>query len=1017
MPEKVVNPLFQTGFFIFSNMYDDSLITDFYKKICNESYDNTIRAQYNAIGRRRMMKYHPKVYGVGLIDSIKVDDIFNNRVGIPMGSSICKLSNIVIPYYDKKKFLRVYGSGIRKIPLNDFLIRTDIFDNSINVQIGKFRIFEAYIIETTDRLIYLAIPNSVEYGIPSSQLTKLLEDAKTDSGSGGDANEYNNMIQVYLDEQSQVYKQTNTITKIVPSAASENTYDITVPISAKLNNIGKQVLHLEANSWDCYASLNTSKFSKAALISTSCTLKQQLTDRLIFSVSNVFIDYIKSNNSTSSIDMLFMKKPNRRHITIYKGSEETAPYINLDFDYNPNSIITTEIYNYDDIHQCRLGRIPPTDNKGKDIYGNQIYFPNIMSFNNITSLNISNVLIEVSEYYPSYVSESLYNSMKDIISSLGNDFYTNCVVNDYVTHDGHENWLKEFHPLVERVSIDDYYESPYKENIRGYILDKVCNMILKDGGLYLEYLKWMDKYNKVMCTEVGTPKLFRFGTSGSGEFSGKHGIVNDTSIASINPDDVLKFEIPHSYIVYHGEGGNIPSMFYLDGKYVEPTTMRYYKGEVYLFFPSDTIYNALTEYSESELKELNPLRLDFFPNCYQNYSDTPKDSFTIDSLEDVVHLFAHIKNPYFSLSNITLYDAVTGEFIDLDEFFNILYEVPQYVIDNPLEQDPIIIDKASSTIQYLLTSLNEIYCTMDKEPIIMGYSSIDIDFDDEIDKLIDSGAIDESMRNLFFYKKLDFSKITLVPKNSSLIGRTINVYVNTFRSSYYFKGNQFTDNEDGTFTVTLPDGAIDRNRGNYFLFKNGEYVEATISNPPLFVKDITITVTTDAINPDDNFTMVHTPIDFNKVKNVIHESSRLWYKGNINTEGMIKTDIWPIIYNSDTPDYNSSGYLLLNEKQSMNEIHGIDAYCSLIFGADKITNCGLRYPMRSEDMNAINSIYYKGRSGKWVFDRRKNDNYYIYSPVIGAHPFLINNEKNINFYKLDQNIIENDKLYSEYTSE
>src|SRR5699024_4526825 len=132
-----------------------------------------------------------------------------------------------------------------------------------------------------------------------------------------------------------------------------------------------------------------------------------------------------------------------------------------------------------------------------------------------------------------------------------------------------------------------------------------------------------------------------------------------TSIASINPDDILTFEVPHSYVVYRAEGGEVPSLFYVDGLYVEPTTERYYKGENYIFFPVDTISKPLEKYSDDELRELKPLRIDFYPNTYTSLSDCPKDSFTVSSLNDAIKLFEHLDSVEFAISDLTMYDAVT----------------------------------------------------------------------------------------------------------------------------------------------------------------------------------------------------------------------------------------------------------------------------------------------------------------------------------------------------------------------
>ena len=46
------NPLFRNEYYFFSDMYDDSLITEFYRKISSETYDQSIEYQQNAIGRK-----------------------------------------------------------------------------------------------------------------------------------------------------------------------------------------------------------------------------------------------------------------------------------------------------------------------------------------------------------------------------------------------------------------------------------------------------------------------------------------------------------------------------------------------------------------------------------------------------------------------------------------------------------------------------------------------------------------------------------------------------------------------------------------------------------------------------------------------------------------------------------------------------------------------------------------------------------------------------------------------------
>lgn len=1021
MPVKQngVNPLLTNGFFFFSNMYDDSLITDFYQMMCRESWDNSIRSQYHAIGRRRTQKYNPKVYGIGNIDDLTVDEIFNNQMGFPKGSRYCKLSNIVLPYYDKKKYIRKYNDNMnRKISISDFMKYTNIFDNSISVQIGKYKIIDGYLVENVDHTILLVIPNSEDDGIESSKLDLLLEDIVSDSGNGSGSINYNKLIQVYLDEQTSMYRYRDNIATMVSQSAENGNYTVTIPLGSAVNSIAQSVLHDEANSWDVSISANIKKYGKNALITTSCSLKQQLSDRLIFNVNESFINYIKSANT--EIDAVFIKKPNRHHITIYKSSENTTPYVNLDFDYNPNSIITMELYKYDDENKYRLGRIPPVDNSGTETYGNQIYFPNIITFNDLESLEIPNLLIEVYEYYPTYTSQKMYNSMKDIIKSLGDDFYTSCTVNKYIS-DNKQNsdWFANFKPKSLLSSVEDYMSSPYHGNLRAYLADKVINMIKSDGGRYLDYLNWMHQKHLQLYSRSGTPKSFRFGTGKTGEQSGNHNVVMDTSIASINPDDILIFDVPHSYIVYRAEGGEVPSLFYVDGIYVEPTAERYYKGENYIFFPVDTISKPLEKYSDDELRELKPLRIDFYPNTYTSLSDCPKDSFTISSLNDAIKLFEHLDSAEFAISDLTMYDAVTGEFINILESFNVIIEVPEFIINNPLEKDPIIIHKESSSIEYLLTSLNEIYATMDQEPIILGETTIDIDFDDEMSGLIDNGAITEDDIPYFTLKKLDFKYVTLVPKLKDLIGKTINIYVNTFKSSHYFTGNKFIDNGDGTSSLVLPDGADDCNVENYLLFKNGEYVNIRIEDRfkigTYFGKDILFNLPTSFIKPDDKFIIVHTPIKYSFAKTDLL-SSRVWYMDSANTLETTKFNIFEKKYNvGETSAYNESGlFLYYISDDYKNEIsYPIEDERSLIIAMKDDTDLsGNRTYSISEMTNTYRGIFFKNKAGSLLFNNFINPT----GGMLGKKVYLdlLTPKNGYDMFGKDcLNITENDRLLEE----
>ena len=911
MPNDEKNPLLKNGFFFFSNMYDDKLLTEFYPKICRESWMNSVQSQYDSIGRKRKKDYNPSLVGAASLKELSINDKLNSRLKLPLGSSIIKLSNVVIPYHNKKAYIRKYGATTRKIPLDDFIINNNIFDGIISVYLGRFRIQKAYIIENNDQSVYLAIPNSTSNGIPKAMLQQMISDASGDNGGDLANNTYKSyptvddtstLILIFNEELCRSFHYSGEKNVLFSTTAEDGYYKMTLPLSTEISKIKPQNIYEEANSWDLYITANESKYGLNALIGDAITLDQQLSDRIIFKVKEEFVNYIKTQTKTN-VEVFVMKRQNRRYINIYSSiADYTGAFSYLPFTFNPASMITFAIYKYDNVNHCRLGRIDfslhkllaDTPIENISFYGIQQYFPNIISFDVIFEIlktsKIGSIEIEIYEYYPSHTQQTMHNGLTEIIGNLTPDFYTKCVVNHYLDPIN----LSDFSPTLHRVSTDDYINSIYYGDIRAYFCSKIISMLESDPSLIKEYYSFMENLHRSIYSVDGTPKSLKFGTNKSGEHKGKHEIVRDTSIASSIIDDVQHFEEDHSYIIYHSSDDKIPSMFFVNGKYVEPTCYRYYKGEMYLFFPVK-IMDELDIYDDSQLKKVKPLRIEWFPNAYMTYAETPKDSFTITSLDQQIRLFDHIKNPLFKLSNLTFYDNATHEYIDIHDAFDIIYEANQVIVDNPLIQDPIIIDRAENSKQYLYTVLNEIYCTKDSQPIILGENTVEISYDDEVDNInmgIPKGSFDN--------KILDFTKIYLVPKDSSLIGKTINVFANNFKHTIYLSGKDGVyDESSNSTTFTITNGCVDNvniDYENIAIFVNGyrinQYDFIFDNNANRYHNGILKIKINRQFNPDDDIKIIHTPIRFNIMD--IYPVSYLTYLSEANKDGTSISTIWNV---------------------------------------------------------------------------------------------------------------------------
>ena len=404
-----VNPLYRNEYYFFSNMYDDSLITEFYRKISAESYEKSIAYQQNMFGRKRSSMTSDIFYKAKLGD-FTVNEKYNMSVNLPLGSMTLKFNTLILPVFNKKKFLSTYGISFQKVPLVDFFKRNDIFDNTITLQIGKYRLMSAYLIQNSDRTVTLAIANSNTDGVTSTNFNNIIS-------------EYGNeeTIWIFSNENTQAYYTDTSYATAVSESIDPEYYDVKIPKSAAINNIGSTRNHEQFNAWDCLISFNSTKFGRKVLVSTTSSLRTSNSSELIFKVPREFMDMIKKNGA--SFNIWFINRPNKKHILLYPYNKDTLPILNLDYTQNPSGNINIEVFEVDSSTMC----------KGRKLYDpefTQVYFPNIFDF---TALNVnkSDLLIEVTEYESSYTNQAMKNSLHPLIESLGSDLYTEYVVNNH----------------------------------------------------------------------------------------------------------------------------------------------------------------------------------------------------------------------------------------------------------------------------------------------------------------------------------------------------------------------------------------------------------------------------------------------------------------------------------------------------------------------------------------------------------------------------------------------------------
>ena len=874
-----VNPLYRNEYYFFSGMYDDSLITDFYRKITSESYDRSVLYQHNMLGRKQHIDDRAIFYKSS-IGNFTIDDIYNAKNNLPNGSRTLKFNTLILPIFNKRKFFSVYGLINQKIPIIDFYKRSDIFDKSIVLQIGNCRIIDALFIHNDDNTVTLAIENSSINGILSSNYDKFISNYSQDEP-----------VWVFSEELTKVYCSESNTTESFPSESKNGLYEIRIPTENAINNIATSVVHDVSNSWDCLISYKSNIYGKKILASSPCSLKCIEGTDAIFYVNDSFLNFIKTN--THSFNMFFIHRPNRKHILVYQYKENTSPILSLDYTYNPTGNINIEVFEYNVETMC----------KGRKLYDpefTQVYFPNIFDFNKLNK-NKSDLIIEVTEYYPTHTNQIMTNSLDPLIKSMGPEFYTEFVVNGYDTSISEKPCnLKKYSPKHYPISVDDYANSEYYGDFRGYILDKIVKTIESDPYLLASYYKWMKEKNGLSISVSGTPKALKFGTGKFGEFSGENLIVNDTSFISTSDSDIVYFNEPHSYINYYSTGKDIPSTIFVNGKYIVPTYVKSHHGIMYAFFPVDKINEELSKYnSENELIAASPFIVDIYPKSYVSAAATPVSRVVVYSLNDIISIFQDVEDPYFSLSELVVYDDTTGRYLGkLSDVFDIKLKVSKYIIENPGSSENITM-AIDADIKYLMTVLNELYCTMDLVSIIIASSQMELSYNELISDLLTGGFITQEEVDSFSHKKLNFNNVELTPKDDSLIGANLVIYSTSFKDEHYLLGSDGVYYEDQNATIyEVPKANIDPTLTNYWVYIDGRLdptaTVSAISN--IHNSNIQIIISGDLSTSDSEIILVHMPIEYYR-EDFFMTSKVFYMKDAITTEKSVDK-IWPMDFSS-----------------------------------------------------------------------------------------------------------------------
>ena len=885
-----VNPLFTDGFYFFSDMYDDRLLSEFAVQANNCAYLSAVQNQDKHLGREYLPVYPYSFFKLSLND-LKVDLTFNREAGFDKRTLSAEINGFTFPIADKRAFYRNYSitDEFRYVPIWDTYSKPTIFDKRVLVQFGPYQIMKAVFTFSKSSRLRIVLPYDAEaqmsYDSWGTRDYEVLKQYIADHAD--DPNDTYNALWIFTDEISHSlhYSNSSYIRSNLVYDDDLGGFVLTLPVSGCTiaNKIDRES---DENSWDFYAydgGLGN------IYLQTDCTLVSRSSTEYRFLIPTEFINQtlMPTIRQYAGIYGYFIKRPNRRHVAeITKDSRNQV--LNLNYIKNPAGVSNIEIYEYDADNHKKLARL-----FDKDLV--RLYYPNFYDFSSV-NINNAHLRIEVIEYLPPAVSEEMRDSLKPVVDSLG-DFFYDFVVNGYdIVDENGESRMQEFAPTPFRPTSEGYHASEYFGDLRGYMLNCLLNTMKTDAYLNVLYYNFIDGIDPSVVSLQGTPKDFGFNTQLSGEYTGSHPIVMNTEGYSDNDDIIYNFEEPHSYLCYRSNGEHVAALVYFNGVYVRPTAHTIYRGMNYLFFPVAMVANMVRAFStEDLLRRAKPIVVDFYPHTFVSRTVSIEERQTIPSTP--FKLFQGITNrKTLRIREIAIFDSGRNWITDWLKHFDVLLEVNKYEIKSVTADRNYVLLRKDQDINSIIPILSGLYPHSTITP--MGTEFISLH--DTVDKLVESGVVDKTGIYRLINKSLPLDDLYLKALDT-YAGAELTFTLNSFMDVQAFKGSDL--NISGTrATITIehalmaPPHPAEEGIIQYLLFQNGTFVRDfnLIANDTIYGSPATLTIYDDDIDENDEFKLIHLPIPVRK--EAITYSKGMKYMRPGNPFGKDIPSIWPDFY-------------------------------------------------------------------------------------------------------------------------
>ena len=842
-------------FFYLSSMYSDKLLTEFLPRVKNQAYQRYMQIQKNLLNGNEICGTLQQTIGSKYYfkESLELDTYFN----FPIGSVYLDVTDQDFFYDigDKLKFIRKFKNFNTPISCEDIIKNPDIFNNIIQCTIDNFTFNNFYIMKDKYRRIYIGIKNSANDGLQSSVFKRIINNGTIDNPS---------TFCFWKDSYSAQYKYSGNLSNIIFSSTATDKKRINIPKNANLSNI----YHSKDNNWSLIMTYDSIRYGGLIYALTNVNLVSETNSTLSFDVSSEFINDIMSRNTV--VTCIAIQKPNRKAIFAYNPNTDTEPWLALGDVDRPVSIANIKIYEYDETTNRYKRRIPieisnfnkefnekiKKDNYNENLFFSNIIFPAIYQFANIKTT----IRIELIEYLPNITNTTFANHIKSLFESIDPNDNRVYSTNDYLKYltwlnmnsssepYGKQiktalNTLTNYNPCNIYMDIDDYKKSGL--NMREYKFGKLMQLIASDPYIYAEYIKFMDKRVFNIIRESGSPKTFKFNTGLSGDLTGTNPLVTNDEFTCVNKnDEVYFFSEPNSYITVHSDNPDAYCAVYVGGRMITPTRVKSKLNDIYIFISQNTmkqyIQEAMAKFDgRKDLTVDNLITVEIYTKIYRSTINQVHSSNIFESTSISKKIFNGDKSFKFKLSDLVIYNKITGEYVPLSKF-----DITAVLDESTVEFDDGTSDKIISRTEeviYLGTVLNEFYMTKDNLRIILEENTIDFNFPSDDSQ--PGGRKDnyKSYRNKTWYA----DELKFKINEPKLAGTEIEFVYSPVAYEWNIPFDKFTKTEDGMYTYKLGGFITNNDISLYDLYINGEYLDPSkyLTMPDGVSTDDRITIT------------------------------------------------------------------------------------------------------------------------------------------------------------------------------